>query len=77
MKKNIMTRFIIFLGLFLPLLSCAVKSPQPLALDPSSQKFLDIVGYIILPIEEKIFREMPTADKILPVLGRVLEDGFN
>ncbi len=45
------------------LFSCASSVPKRVSLDPASQKFLDLIGYIILPIEEKIFREMPPEDR--------------
>lgn len=45
------------------LVSCASKGPSRVSLDPQSQQFLDYISYIILPIEEKIFREMPPEDR--------------
>jgi GWxTD domain-containing protein len=42
---------------------CASKGPGKVSLDPQSQQFLDYIGYIILPAEEKIFREMPPEDR--------------
>jgi GWxTD domain-containing protein len=53
----------ICLVLCLSFLHCSTKGPQPIDLDPNSQKFLDLIAYIILPIEEKIFREMPPEDR--------------
>lgn len=56
---------VLFLALiFIFYLSCAsyykiLKSP----LDENSQKFLDFIRYIIIPQEEKIFREMPPEDR--------------
>ncbi|MFQ6109657.1 MAG: GWxTD domain-containing protein [Candidatus Aminicenantales bacterium] len=55
--------FIIFIFVYVLHLSCAsykiLKSP----LDQNSQKFLDLIRYIITPQEEKIFREMPPEDR--------------
>lgn len=53
------------LSLILPLFfhSCASKEPNKVSLDPTSQKFLDMVAHIVLPVEEKIFREMPLEDR--------------
>ena len=45
------------------LVCCASKDPGKVSLDPESQKFLDYIGYVILPVEEKIFREMPLEDR--------------
>lgn len=42
---------------------CASPGPQAARLDPESRQFLDMIGYIILPVEEKIFREMPSEDR--------------
>ena len=50
-------------SLCLLLVYCASKGPGKVSLDPQSQKFLDYIGYIILPVEEKIFREMPPEDR--------------
>ena len=69
MYKNLLIRIYFCLGICFALFSCATKGPQTVGLDPSSQKFLDIIGYIILPIEEKIFREMPFEDR-----GEFLQD---
>ncbi len=48
---------------------CATSSLEKLSLDPASQRFLDQIGYIITPQEEKIFREMPVQDR-----GEFIED---
>lgn len=50
-------------SLCLLLVCCASKGPGKVSLDPQSQQFLDYIGYIILPVEEKIFREMPPEDR--------------
>ncbi|HDJ23260.1 MAG TPA: GWxTD domain-containing protein [Candidatus Aminicenantes bacterium] len=39
------------------------QQPQKVKLDPVSEQFLDNVSFIILPVEEKIFREMPPEDR--------------
>ncbi len=44
-------------------LSCSSNQVLKPSLDPSSQKFLDIIRYIITPQEEKIYREMPPEDR--------------
>jgi GWxTD domain-containing protein len=54
---------LIYLSLCLFLVGCASKGPGKISLDPTSQKFLDMIAYIILPVEEKIFREMPPEDR--------------
>jgi GWxTD domain-containing protein len=43
--------------------SCASKGPGKVELDPQSQQFLDYMSYIILPVERKIFLEMPHEDR--------------
>lgn len=64
MKKITTTiKLIIGWSLCFLLVFCASKGPGKVALDPTSQKFLDYIGYIILPVEEKIFREMPSEDR--------------
>jgi len=45
------------------LVYCASKGPGRVSLDPRSQQFLDYIGYVILSVEEKIFREMPPEDR--------------
>lgn len=57
-------RFLFLAFAFILSSSCAssykvIKSP----LDQNSQKFLDLIRYIITPQEEKIFREMPPEDR--------------
>jgi len=42
---------------------CATSSLEKPSLDPASQRFLDQIGYIITPQEEKTFREMPAQDR--------------
>jgi len=63
-KKRKLFLYILLLFLaFIFHLSCAsykiLKSP----LDQNSQKFLDLIRYIITSQEEKIFREMPSEDR--------------
>jgi GWxTD domain-containing protein len=43
--------------------SCTTSSLVKPSLDPASQRFLDQIGYIITPQEEKIFKEMPAQDR--------------
>jgi GWxTD domain-containing protein len=50
-------------SLCLLLIYCASKDSGKVSLDPESQQFLGYIGYIILPVEEKIFREMPPEDR--------------
>jgi GWxTD domain-containing protein len=50
-------------SLCLLLVYCASKGPGKVSLDARSQQFLDYIGYIILSVEEKIFREMPPEDR--------------
>lgn len=54
---------LVFLAFLALLVSCASKGPSRVSLDPQSQQFLDYISYIILPVEEKIFREMPPEDR--------------
>ena len=63
--KKIATAIKLIIGwsLCFLLIFCASKGPGKVTLDPTSQKFLDYIGYIILPVEEKIFREMPVEDR--------------
>lgn len=64
MKKQVCTIKVIFgWSICLLLVSCATKGPGKVSLDPESKKFLDYISYIILPVEEKIFREMPSEDR--------------
>lgn len=53
----------LILMLLLLQVGCASSRVLRVPLDPNSQKFLDIVRYIITPAEEKIFREMPAEDR--------------
>ena len=54
---------LVFLCLVAVLVNCTSKGPSRVSLDPQSQQFLDYISYIILPVEEKIFREMPPEDR--------------
>ena len=52
---------------------CASSESGRMRLDPESRRFLDLIGYIVLPVEEKIFQEMPPEDRgdfILDFWGR-------
>lgn len=51
------------LCLCLEFIACASKGPSRIELDPQSQQFLDYMSYIILPVERKIFLEMPPEDR--------------
>jgi len=62
-KMSTAIKLTICLSLCLLLVYCASKGPGKVSLDPESQKFLDYIGYVILPVEEKIFREMPPEDR--------------
>lgn len=62
-KMDGLKKLLICLSLCLFLFGCASKGPGKISLDPTSQKFLDMIAYIILPVEEKIFREMPPEDR--------------
>jgi len=55
--------FVVLAAWSLGTIACASSQPKKLQLDPLSQKFLDYVSYIIMPVEEKIFREMPPEDR--------------
>ncbi len=57
------SRLFVLMAVFSCHLACAssYKVIKP-TLDPQSQKFLDIIRYIITPQEERIFREMPPED---------------
>ena len=61
-RKNIF-KFSLLIILLSVYLSCASYKIIKPSLDPQSQKFLDITGYIATPQEEKIFREMPPEDR--------------
>ncbi|NIM59717.1 MAG: GWxTD domain-containing protein [Candidatus Aminicenantes bacterium] len=62
-KTSTAIKLTICLGLCFILVYCASKGPGKVSLDPRSQQFLDYIGYIILSVEEKIFREMPPEDR--------------
>lgn len=53
--------FVFALGILLS--GCISQKTGRVSLDPASQQFLDLVGYIILPVEEKVFKEMPFEDR--------------
>lgn len=61
-RKNI-SRFLILISLLCFHLFCASYKIITPSLDPQSQKFLDIIRYIVTPQEERIFREMPPEDR--------------
>lgn len=61
-RKNIFCFFLLIIPLCFHLSCASYKITKP-SLDPQSQKFLDIIRYIITPQEEKIFREMPSEDR--------------
>jgi GWxTD domain-containing protein len=62
-KKILFQNLICFFFLASLMISCASKGPVKVTLEPESQMFLEMIGYIILPVEEKIFREMPPEDR--------------
>lgn len=62
-KKSFFAVAIVFLFFCLEFVACADKGPAKIGLDPQSRQFLDYMSYIILPVEEKIFREMPPEDR--------------
>ena len=62
MRKNTFRLFLLIIPLCFHLFCASYKIMTP-SLDPQSQKFLDIIRYIITPQEERIFREMPTEDR--------------
>lgn len=62
MRKNTFRLFLLIIPLCFHLFCASYKIMKP-SLDPQSQKFLDIIRYIITPQEERIFREMPTEDR--------------
>lgn len=43
--------------------TCASYEIAEAPIDPNSQKFLDLIRYIVTPQEERIFREMPPEDR--------------
>ncbi|MFC2164172.1 GWxTD domain-containing protein, partial [Acidobacteriota bacterium] len=55
--------FIFYCGLILTLAGCATQGPKKASLDPEGERILDLMSYIILPVEEKILREMPPEDR--------------
>ena len=62
-KGPAISRSFILLAAFCCHLTCAsYKAIRP-TLDPQSQKFLDIIRYIVTAQEERIFREMPPEDR--------------
>jgi GWxTD domain-containing protein len=61
-KENLFYIFLLILLLYFHLV-CAFYKIQQAPLDQNSQKFLDLVRYIITPQEEKIFKEMPPEDR--------------
>lgn len=60
---NLVIKTMGILGLTVFLLGCATTGPDRVILDPDSRQFLEMISYIILPVEEKIFREMPLEDR--------------
>lgn len=60
-KAHFFLGFLLVLSLFF--LSCTLATVENPRLEPSSQRFLDVIRYIITPEEEKIFREMPPEDR--------------
>ena len=62
-KSSPQTKFILLLSISLVFIHCSSSGPKRASLDPASQKFLDVISYIILPVEEKIYREMPPEDR--------------
>jgi len=55
--------FLLCCGLILALVGCASQGPKKASLDPEGERILDLMGYIILPVEEKILREIPPEDR--------------
>ncbi|MFC2169345.1 GWxTD domain-containing protein [Acidobacteriota bacterium] len=68
-KTRLLLKLASLLIINLIFINCTSQVTGKVTLDPNSQKFLDYVSYIILPVEEKIFREMPPEDR-----GQFLED---
>ncbi|MFC2169128.1 GWxTD domain-containing protein [Acidobacteriota bacterium] len=68
-KTGLLIKLASLLIVNLIFINCTSQVTSKVKLDPNSQKFLDYVSYIILPVEEKIFREMPPEDR-----GQFLED---
>jgi len=50
-------------GLVLLHVGCASQGLNKARLDPEGERILDLLGYIVLPVEEKILREMPPEDR--------------
>jgi GWxTD domain-containing protein len=61
-KKSLFNLLLLISLLFLHLSCASYKIIKP-SLDPQSQKFLDLIRYIVTPQEERIYREMPPEDR--------------
>jgi GWxTD domain-containing protein len=61
-RENILIFFLLIMPLCFHLSCASYKIIKP-SLEPQSQKFLDIIRYIVTPQEERIFREMPPEDR--------------
>ncbi len=61
-RKYILYLFLLIIPLCFHLSCASYKIIKP-SLDPQSQKFLDIIRYIVTPQEERIYREMPPEDR--------------
>lgn len=61
-RENI-SHLLILISLLCFHISCASYKIIKPSLDPQSQKFLDIIRYIVTPQEERIYREMPFDDR--------------
>ncbi|UCC40459.1 MAG: GWxTD domain-containing protein [Candidatus Aminicenantes bacterium] len=61
-RKNIFYLFFLIIPLYFHLFCASYKIVKP-SLDPQSQKFLDVIRYIVTPQEERIFREIPLEDR--------------
>lgn len=55
--------FLFCTGLILLHACCVSQGPKRIGLDPEGERILDLIGYIILPVEEKILREIPPEDR--------------
>ncbi len=55
--------FFLFIFLLCFFYTCASYEIAEAPIDPNSQKFLDLIRYIVTPQEERIFREMPPEDR--------------
>lgn len=62
-KRLPAAEIILVFALGILLSGCMAQKTGRVTLDPASQQFLDLIGYIILPVEEKIFKEMPPEDR--------------